>query len=258
MALIKLLITLVLLTTVSTAAVSPAAAPTSNTVDAAWISAQQAIQQQLTSLDKQRQSIHQQLGEPVDSTGIRVADFIDPWTALPQAPCPALDHDEVNALVAEAARKQALPPELLHAVMKQESAFKPCAVSMRGAQGLMQLMPTTAQQFHVVDPFDPAQNVLAGAAFLKQLLTRYKGDLRLALAAYNAGPLRADQEGNRAFPIETQNYLANIFADLGVDQSLHVNAEVSEAADQPIALDNAGPVSQTADRIETPVKPPKP
>jgi soluble lytic murein transglycosylase-like protein len=258
MALIKFLITLVLVTAVSAAAVSPVAAPASNAVDAAWISAQRAIQQQLTSLDKQRQSIHQQLGEPVDSAGIRVADFIDPWPTLPQAPCPALDHDEVNALVADAARKQALPPELLRAVMKQESAFKPCAVSMRGAQGLMQLMPTTAQQFHVADPFDPAQNVRAGAAFLKQLLTRYKGDLRLALAAYNAGPLRADQQGSRSFPIETQNYLANIFADLGVDEALSVDAEVSEATDQAIVLDNAEPTGQTAGRIETPAKTPKP
>jgi soluble lytic murein transglycosylase-like protein len=253
MTLIKFLITLVLLATVSAAA-----APASNAVDAAWISAQRAIQQQLTSLDQQRQSIHQQLGEPVDAAGIRVADFIDPWPALPQAPCSALDRDEMNALVAEAAHKQALPPALLRAVMKQESAFKPCAVSMRGAQGLMQLMPTTAQQFHVADPFDPAQNVRAGAAFLKQLLTRYKGDLRLALAAYNAGPLRADQQDSRPFPIETQNYLANIFADLGVDQPLHLNAEVSEATDQPIAPDNAEPASQTADGIETPVKTPKP
>jgi soluble lytic murein transglycosylase-like protein len=258
MASIKFLITLVFLTAVCAAAVSPAAAPASNTVDAAWISAQQTIQQQLTSLDKQRQSIHQQLGEPVDAAGIRVADFIDHWPALPQAPCPALDHDEVNTLVAEAARKQALPPELLRAVMKQESAFKPCAVSMRGAQGLMQLMPTTAQQFHVTDPFDPAQNVRAGAAFLKQLLTRYKGDLRLALAAYNAGPLRADQQDSRPFPIETQNYLTNIFADLGVNQPLHVDADVPEGTDQAVALDNAEPVGQTADKIETPAKTLKP
>jgi soluble lytic murein transglycosylase-like protein len=258
MTLIKILITLVLPTAVSAAAVSPAAAPASNTVDAAWISAQQGIQQQLTSLDKQRQSIRQQLGEPIDAAGIRVADFIDSWPALPQAPCPALDRDEVNALVAQAARKQVLPPELLRAVMKQESGFKPCAVSMRGAQGLMQLMPTTAQQFHVADPFDPEQNVRAGAAFLKQLLTRYKGDLRLALAAYNAGPLRADQQDSRPFPIETQNYLTNIFADLGVDQGLHVNTDISEATDQAVAFDNAEPIGQTADKIETPAKTPKP
>jgi soluble lytic murein transglycosylase-like protein len=256
--LIKFLVTFVLLTTVSIAAAPPAAAPASNTVDAAWISAQQAIQQQLTSLDKQRQSIHQQLGAPVDAAGIRVADFIDPWPALLQSSCPALDRDEVNALVAEAAHQQALSPELLRAVIKQESAFKPCAVSVRGAEGLMQLMPTTAQQFHVADPFDPTQNVRAGAAFLKQLLTRYKGDLRLALAAYNAGPLRADQQSNRPFPIETQNYLTNIFADLGVDQALPIDADVSEATDQTIAWDNPEPIGRTADRIETPAKTPRP
>jgi hypothetical protein len=209
------------------------------------------MQQQLTSLDKQRQSIRQQLGEPVDSAGIPMADFIDPSPALLQAPCPALDHNDVNVLIAEAARKRDLSPELLRAVMKQESAFKPCAVSMRGAQGLMQLMPATARQFHVADPFDPSQNVQAGAAFLKQLLTRYKGDLRLALAAYNAGPLRADQQSDRPFPIETQNYLANIFADLGIGQAVPGDAEVSDTTDHVSVLDKA-------DKIETPAKAAKP
>jgi soluble lytic murein transglycosylase-like protein len=212
------------LTEITVAAQTPSAA------DAAWLSAQQAIQQQLASIDKQRQSIHQQLGEPVDAHGIRVADFINPWPAN----CPALDRNDVNTLTTEAAREQALSPDLLRAVMKQESAFKPCAVSMRGAQGLMQLMPATAQQFHVADPFDPSQNVRAGAAYLKQLLTRYKGDLKLALAAYNAGPLRADQQAIRPFPHETQNYLLSILADLGAGQPSSSGGEVPEAAGNAI------------------------
>jgi soluble lytic murein transglycosylase-like protein len=99
--------------------------------------------------------------------------------------------------------------------MRQESGFKPCAVSIKGAQGLMQLMPATAAQFHVTDPFDPEQNVQAGALFLKQLLKKYNGDLRLALVAYNAGSTRADQLDPSQYPAETQGYLANIFADLG-------------------------------------------
>jgi soluble lytic murein transglycosylase-like protein len=230
MRLTKFLATLLLSTFIGAAA-PPAAAPAPSDPDAAWISTRQAIQQQSMSLDKQRRSIYRQLGEPVDAAGIPVADFIDPLPALLLAPCPALDQNDVNAMITEAARKQALAPELLRAVMKQESAFKPCAVSVRGAQGLMQLMPATSQQFHVSDPFDPAQNVRAGAAFLKQLLTRYKGDLRLALVAYNAGPVWADQQGSRPFPAETQNYLASIFADLKINQSSPDTPEVSGATD---------------------------
>jgi soluble lytic murein transglycosylase-like protein len=199
-------------------------------VDSAWSSAQQAIQQQLTSIDKQRQSIHQQLGEALDANGIRVADFIEPWPALLPAHCPALGGDDINALTTQAAHEQALSADLLRAVIKQESAFRPCAVSIRGAQGLMQLMPATAQQFRVADPFDPSQNVRAGAAYLKQLLIRYKGDLTLALAAYNAGPLRADQQANRPFPVETQNYLLTILADLGMGQPIPSGVEPSETA----------------------------
>jgi len=177
---------------------------------------QLALQQQRDSLDKQRQSIHRQLREPLPSARILAADFISPFRAPPQAPCTALDSESVDSIISEAAQRQTLSPQLLRAVMKQESGFKPCAVSSRGAQGLMQLMPSTAQQFHVSDPLDPIQSVQAGAAFLKQLLTRYKGDLTLALAGYNAGPARADERDTRPFPLETQSYLANIFADLGI------------------------------------------
>jgi soluble lytic murein transglycosylase-like protein len=103
---------------------------------------------------------------------------------------------------------------LIRAVMRQESGFKPCAVSAKGAQGLMQLMPETAQLLRVGDVFDPAQNVQAGASFLKRLLKKYNGDLRLALVAYNAGAMRADQSDPARYPLETQGYLANIFAEL--------------------------------------------
>ena len=148
------------------------------------------------------------------------AYFIDPLPLLPQANCERLDKQTVESLIASAAKKQSLDPALLRAVMKQESGFKPCAVSIHGAQGLMQLMPSTAVLLHVEDPFDPEQNVQAGAAFLKQLLGRYKGDLRLALIAYNAGPLRADQPAGEPYPAETQGYLASIFAQLGMSEAL--------------------------------------
>lgn len=138
-----------------------------------------------------------------------------PLSTLVVSDCPPLDAEEAEPLIASAAAKQSLPPELVRAVMRRESGFKPCAISVKGAQGLMQLMPATAAQLHVADPFDPEQNVQAGALFLKQLLKKYNGDLRLALVAYNAGSTRADELDPSQYPAETQEYIANIFADLG-------------------------------------------
>jgi soluble lytic murein transglycosylase-like protein len=186
-----------------------------------------SLKQQQDSLAQQRVSLHQQLtgkaigpaGKATDPTAEPAAYFIDPLPPLPQADCERLDKATVESLITAAAKKQSLEPALLRAVMKQESGFKPCAVSVRGAQGLMQLMPATAALLHVEDPFDPEQNVQAGAAFLKQLLGRYKGDLRLALVAYNAGTLRAEQPADVPYPLETQGYLASIFAQLGMSQS---------------------------------------
>ena len=186
-----------------------------------------SLKQQQDSLAQQRLSLHQQLtrkaigptGKAVDTTAEPAAYFIDPFPALPQADCERLDKTTVESLISAAAKKQSLDPALLRAVMRQESGFKPCAVSVRGAQGLMQLMPATAALLHVEDPFNPEQNVQAGAAFLKQLLGRYKGDLRVALVAYNAGTLRAEQPADIPYPLETQGYLASIFAQLGMSQS---------------------------------------
>ena len=96
-------------------------------------------------------------------------------------------------------------------VMRQESGFRPCAVSEKGAIGLMQLMPATAEQLGVKDSFDPMENVDAGARFLRQLLTRYDGDVLKAVSAYNAGPARVDAvDGIPQIP-ETIDYIKRIF-----------------------------------------------
>jgi soluble lytic murein transglycosylase-like protein len=205
-------------------------AASSDTPDAAQ---QQALKQQRDSLDKQRLSVRLQLKEKVDSPAAASVNFIDPMAALPQADCDPLDPITIDSLISSAARRQSLEPSLLHAVMKQESGFKPCAVSIKGAQGLMQLMPATAQQLHVADPFDPQQNVQAGAAFLKQLLARYKGDLRLALVAYNAGTLWADQRDKDSYPAETQSYIAGIFAELGIGRAEPPDEPPAEPEDPP-------------------------
>jgi len=172
------------------------------------------IELQRASLEKQRAAVRQQAGLKDDSSASETFILLPALPPLAQADCPVLDADELDNLIDAAAKKHSVSPRLIRAVMHQESGFRPCAVSVKGAQGLMQLMPATAYQLHVADPFDPVQNVMAGTAFLKRLIDRYKGDLRLALVAYNAGANRADQLTPAQYPLETQGYLANIFAEL--------------------------------------------
>jgi soluble lytic murein transglycosylase-like protein len=93
-----------------------------------------------------------------------------------------------DALIAEAAERYSLDPELIRAVMRAESAFNPMVVSSAGAQGLMQLMPALAEEMGVTDPFDPRQNIMAGSRYLRWLLDRHRGNIPLSLASYNAGP----------------------------------------------------------------------
>ncbi len=128
--------------------------------------------------------------------------------------CDAMSPIAAQALAARAATANQLSPDLVFAVMRQESAFVPCAVSSKGALGLMQLMPATAEQLGVGDPLDAEQNVLGGAKYLKQLYTRYAGDLNKTLGAYNAGPGNVDDyDGVPPFP-ETQNYVDSILTSL--------------------------------------------
>ena len=118
------------------------------------------------------------------------------------------------AVVDAAAAAQRLPPALLDAVIAVESDWQPRAVSARGASGLMQLMPATARDYGVVDLFDPAQNVAAGARHLRGLLDRYGQDLARALAAYNAGAGMVDRaaQQRRAWPAETTAYVPQVLA----------------------------------------------
>ena len=112
-----------------------------------------------------------------------------------------------------ASRDTGLDPGLVLAVMMEESGGDPQALSPRGARGLMQLMPATAEEVGVTDRTDPMQNVRGGARYLKNMLERYSGDLDLALAAYNAGPGNVEKAGGRvpAFR-ETRNYVERVKA----------------------------------------------
>jgi soluble lytic murein transglycosylase-like protein len=115
-------------------------------------------------------------------------------------------------IVDEAAARYKIDPQLIKAVMQAESAFNAMAVSPVGALGLMQLMPDVAKELGVTDPMDPRQNIMAGSKYLKQLLDSHKGNVRLALASYNAGP--GNVAKYRTIPPfrETRNYVKKVTA----------------------------------------------
>lgn len=113
-------------------------------------------------------------------------------------------------LIRAAAEKHGVEAQLIASVIAVESNFNPRAVSRKQAQGLMQLMPETAARFAVTNVFDPAQNIEAGTRYLKELLERYGQDLRLALAAYNAGPERVGQYQGVPPYRETRSYVRKV------------------------------------------------
>jgi soluble lytic murein transglycosylase-like protein len=118
----------------------------------------------------------------------------------------------LDALVRTAAARNGLDPCLILSVMRAESGFNRSAVSVKGASGLMQLMPETAARFGVRNIFDAEENVMAGARYLRFLLDRFRGDVRLALAGYNAGEGAVELYGLRIPPFqETQNYVRTIY-----------------------------------------------
>ncbi len=143
--------------------------------------------------------------EDLPIANVRVS--MDSFAALPAY----LAYDD---LIDEAATAHGLDGDLIHAVIQAESAFNPLAVSPVGAQGLMQLMPVLQKELGVDDPFDPRQNIMAGAKYLKKLLDRHDGDIALALASYNAGPSNVTRyKGIPPFK-ETRNYVKKIRAIL--------------------------------------------
>jgi len=118
---------------------------------------------------------------------------------------------KVDSFIVESSRRNRLDPVLIYAQMHQESSFKKRAVSNKGARGLMQLIPPTAARFGVSDIFDPRQNIEGGARYMRFLLDMFRGDVRLALAAYNAGEGAVLKYGRRVPPYrETQEYVRRI------------------------------------------------
>jgi soluble lytic murein transglycosylase-like protein len=168
------------------------------------------------SIEKQRASVEQQL-KSIQSPMPPVL-VMPPAFAVPPPvayACDPVAQPELSKMIDSVAREHSIDPALVREVARQESAFRPCAVSSKGAEGLMQLMPATQAQFAVRDPFDPQESLSAGATLLKQLLDRYHGDLALALSAYNAGMTRVDRTFSVPEIPETKGYVTNILGRLG-------------------------------------------
>ena len=116
----------------------------------------------------------------------------------------------INHLVEQTASRFQMDPELINAIVRVESGYDPKAVSSKGAMGLMQLIPATAQRFGVVNPFDPKQNLEGGVNYLKYLMGLFGGDLNLSLAAYNAGEHTVQRSGGIPAIPETQDYVRKV------------------------------------------------
>jgi soluble lytic murein transglycosylase-like protein len=177
-----------------------------------------SVSPQRAAVTRQREAARRQ-AESAGATLLPLADNEPAVTAFaasaPEAAaCDPMPAGETGPLIESAAKTNNLKPELIREVISRESAFRPCAVSVKGAQGLMQLMPASAVQLGVTDVFDPRQNIDAGAKYLRQLLDRYKGDVRLALAAYNAGAGAVDSAAGVPPFAETQEYVKTITAKL--------------------------------------------
>jgi soluble lytic murein transglycosylase-like protein len=163
------------------------------------------------AMEKQRASIAAQQAAVRKQAETAGATLI-PWSppaagGVAQANCEPIADEVVTPLIENAAKTNELQVKLVRAVIEQESGFRPCAVSSKGAQGLMQLMPETAGELNVKDAFDPKTNIAAGSKYLKQLLDKYKGDTKLALAAYNAGAATVDAINAVPDIPETRDYV---------------------------------------------------
>lgn len=164
---------------------------------------------------------------PAESRGANGATVHRQSNSFSARPAP-----NISDVVNEASGKYRLDPDLVNSVIKAESDFKVRALSPKGAQGLMQLMPGTASQLGVPDAFDPEANVNGGTKYLRELLERYNFDMVKALAAYNAGPERVEKYGGVPPYYETRAYVARIVKDFNKKKVAKGQAVASNHAAQ--------------------------
>lgn len=160
---------------------------------------------------------------PAPSVAPVVATTAPGPVSAPAKPA-AVNLDEV---VRDASNRYQLDPDFVNSVIKAESNFQSRAISRKGALGLMQLMPRTASQLGVTDPFDPRANVEGGTAYLSQLMDLYHNDAVKALAAYNAGPNRVDQYHGLPPYMETRAYVARIVRDYNAKKRAQMKAQAA-------------------------------
>ena len=156
-------------------------------------------------VDDQGHKIYVNTGETISRVDWMTRSF-HPDASAASAIAPA----DIDKLVEQSASRFQVDPDLVKAVIRVESGFDAKAVSSKGAMGLMQLIPATAQRFGVANPFDPKQNIEGGVNYLKHLLDLFGGDLNLSLAAYNAGEHTVQRYGGIPAIPETQNYVRRV------------------------------------------------
>jgi len=169
--------------------------------------------------------------ETSQSANARIQEANSAGAASSQSP------QDIDAAITMAAARHNVDPNLVRAVVKVESNFNPNAVSRKGAMGLMQLMPSTARQLKVQNPFDPEQNIDAGVRQLKHLLESYGGDVKLTLAAYNAGSGAVARSAGVPHYAETQSYVRRItnlyYSGSNYGRSSHGGFNVTPEGDFP-------------------------
>ena len=191
-----------------------------------------------------RHQRHEVIG---DTTRLYTSDSPDSFIEVPTAQIASYAPDDtpvpaaadlkidVNAILKDAGARHGLDPDFLASVIHAESGYNVRAVSPKGARGLMQLMPKTAEQLGVKDSFDPASNVDGGTKYLRALLDQYNGDVPKALAAYNAGALRVAQyNGVPPYP-ETHAYVRRIIADYNRKKVAAKKTTTQAVAKKPVS-----------------------
>jgi soluble lytic murein transglycosylase-like protein len=164
----------------------------------------------ITSYERKGDMVRLSLGGGI--TDVAAADIvsIEPEDVFLAGSAPAQPRGPYGQIIQQAAQKSGVDQELISSVISAESGFNSRAVSPKNAQGLMQLIPSTASRYAVSDAFDPSQNIDGGTRYLRDLLTAYHGDTSLALAAYNAGPQRVEQYNGVPPYRETQAYVKRV------------------------------------------------